>query len=540
MRNCWCSGASNPVPRGRSDDDASKTTVPGGSDSFLPTVGLTIAPAPILASAGDSAGTVVLPPRLGRKQPCPCGSGRKYKHCCWEHDESIRRQLRATVLPDWILHSEAKLHQFEKYACQVFALPQLLASLSDSRRSPDIPTFDVANSLLHAALLRVPSLNALEGDLKESDFQKLIGRKPTPGAKVFSADVVANVLDKLQVDGLRVAIEEVIGTAERNKAFREGSYGALRCVAIDGWEPFASYDRHCSHCLVRHVKVKRANGETEEVEQYYHRYVVAMLLGPVTDVILAIEPVLNEEARRDLVGEHAGHEGELTAARRLVEKLHQRYGSLIDVIVGDALYSNGPFMTLLQNCHYDGILVLKKEHNEPFQEALAVWQGQSCCEAFHDPDSHESVEFWDVDEIQTLETYQGKVRVLRAEVSKREQPPSTWCFALIGSRARGLSRRTALKIGRARWHIENTAFNQWIQYWNLGHVFRHTDNALLALLLLWILAFNLLQLFLYRRLKRDRRPQDPTDTIRHIVEVMLRELATLPAPIPWTALLNTS
>jgi hypothetical protein len=62
-----------------------------------------------------------------------------------------------------------------------------------------------------------------------------------------------------------------------------------------------------------------------------------------------------------------------------------------------------------------------------------------------------------------------------------------------------------------------------------------------AVLLLWILAFNLLQLFIYRRLGRSRRPKDPTDTIRNLVEVMLREVGTLPAPIPWTALLlNTS
>src|SRR6266581_2219491 len=76
-----------------------------------------------------------------------------------------------------------------------------LASLNDTRRAPEISTFDVVNSLLHAALLRIPSLNALEGDLKESDFQKLIGRTPTPDAKAFSADVVANVLDQLQLGG---------------------------------------------------------------------------------------------------------------------------------------------------------------------------------------------------------------------------------------------------------------------------------------------------------------------------------------------------
>jgi hypothetical protein len=126
-------------------------------------------------------------------------------------------------------------------------------------------------------VLRIPSLNALEGDLKASDFQKLIGFEPTPEVKPFSADVVANVLDKLHLPGLRGAVQQVIEKAERNKVFREGSYGGLRCVAIDGWEPFASYDRHCPHCLVRRVKKKTAAGAREELERYYHRYVVALL-----------------------------------------------------------------------------------------------------------------------------------------------------------------------------------------------------------------------------------------------------------------------
>jgi hypothetical protein len=131
-------------------------------------------------------------------------------------------------------------------------------------------------------------------------------------------------------------------------------------MAIDGWEPFASYDRHCPHCLVRKVKVK-CGVEIEEVQQYYHRYVVAMLLGPVLDVVLDIEPVLNEEARRDIDSEHVGHEGELTAARRLIDSLHDTYGTLIDAFVLDALYANGPVRTLLDQHGYGGFLVLKKD-----------------------------------------------------------------------------------------------------------------------------------------------------------------------------------
>jgi len=72
--------------------------------------------------------------------------------------------------------------------CNVFSLPDLLASFVDTRRVPKIPTFDVVNSLFHTAVLRIPSINALEGDLRDSHFQKLIGRQPTPEVKVCMAN----------------------------------------------------------------------------------------------------------------------------------------------------------------------------------------------------------------------------------------------------------------------------------------------------------------------------------------------------------------
>jgi hypothetical protein len=377
---------------------------------------------------------------MERNDQCYCGRGRKYKRCCYEQDESMRRQLRSPGLPAWILNSRGKLQQFEKYACNVFALPELLASLLDARRAPEISTFDVINSLLHTALLRIPSLNALEGDLKESDFQKLIGRTPTPEVKAFSADVGAKVLDKLHLGGVRRALAEIIAKAERNKGFREGSYGALRCVAMDGWEPFASYARHCAHCLVRHVQVQRAGGEVEEVKQYYHRYVVAMLLGPVLDVVLAVEPVRNEEAHGDPDGEPAGHEGELTTARRLLDCLHQTYAGFIDAIVVDALYANGPWMTQLDAYGYGGFIVLQKENNEPLKEALALWQSREGCEQYDDLDSQEHLEFWDVDDIDTLDTYQGKLRVIRAIAAS---PTKHRALGVLPSSANGHARRPA-------------------------------------------------------------------------------------------------
>lgn len=481
------------------------------------------------------------PARLGRNELCHCGSGRKYKRCCLERDESAARRARAEALPPWLINSRKKLYQFEKYACNVFGLPRILKSFSDSRRDPTYPTFDVANSLFHAALLRLPSINALEGDLKEADFQQLLGFKPQQDVKAFSADVIANVLDKLDLDGPRKGIEDVIWKAERNKAFREGSYATLRCVAIDGWEPFASYDRCCPQCLQRLVSVKNPKtGEVEKRVQYYHRFVVAMLIGPTIDVVLAIEPVRNEEARREIGFVEAGHEGELTAGLRLIDSLHETYGSFIDAIVCDALYANGPVFTKLDDCGYGGFIVLKKEDNEPLKEAQALWDQLGPCDEYDDHDRKEHIVLWDVDDIETLDTYKGKVRAIKAVVTKKDGTQKTWCLCIVGDRARKVGRRAALKIIRSRWHLENTGFNQWVKHWNLSHVYRHSANALMAVLLLWSLVFNLLQLFIYRRLKRARRPKDPTDTIRHIVEVMLRDLGSIPEPILWPALLDSS
>lgn len=32
--------------------------------------------------------------KIGRNEPCPCGSGRKYKRCCWEESQfpEVRRR----------------------------------------------------------------------------------------------------------------------------------------------------------------------------------------------------------------------------------------------------------------------------------------------------------------------------------------------------------------------------------------------------------------------------------------------------------------
>ena len=38
--------------------------------------------------------------KIGRNTPCPCGSGKKYKHCCYEKDLASRQAAAITASED--------------------------------------------------------------------------------------------------------------------------------------------------------------------------------------------------------------------------------------------------------------------------------------------------------------------------------------------------------------------------------------------------------------------------------------------------------
>jgi hypothetical protein len=271
----------------------------------------------------------------------------------------------------WPLSDNSRLYKFETYITSVFNIPFQFWKVSDTRHNPDIAPFYVLNALFYCALLRCPSLNALEGNLAESDFQQLIGFSSCPEKKIFSADVIADTLDGFNLDDIGKINRNVLKQAERNKVFREGWFGSLRFVALDGWEPFSSYHRHCAGCLTRTITKKGPDGKTTEETQYYHRFVVAMLIDETMDLVVDIEPVLPADKRLDATKSNS-HEGELTAAKRLIRRVKTTY-PWIDVMVGDAL------------------------------------------KTYFDEDKKETIELWDVRDINMLDSYKGDIRMVRGK-----------------------------------------------------------------------------------------------------------------------------
>lgn len=429
------------------------------------------------------------------------------------------------------------------YARKVFGITVALREIRDSRRNPEVTTELVSTIMLLVGLLRVRSFNALEPKLAEGTWQRLLGRSAVhEGRKLCSADTLAYALQRMEVATVRAMGVGIVRKAERNKVFREGWHGAQRYVALDGWEPYCSRERCCSACLTRRVTVGKGDNKTRVIE-YYHRYVVALLLNDKLEVVLDFEQVRSEDVRREEGDKDVrGHEGELTAAKRLVKRLRDTYGRWLDVLVGDALYSNGPFLTVAKEHGFGVIVVAKKSTDEPLKEALAIWKGQPPDKRVIDANKRERIELYDCRQLQTLSSYKGPIRVVKAVVEKtkttvNKEPKTTshtWCFLVTG-KANRLSAHKVVLVGRARWHIENTGFCQWTKYWPLEHVFTHGPNALPALLWFFFVAFNLMQLFAYRQLKSYGRDNggDVTRTFLRLVDQMRDELARLLKPIIW-------
>jgi hypothetical protein len=428
------------------------------------------------------------------------------------------------------------LRQIVAYGRKVYGLGERLGRVVDQRRKPVVSGESVAAAVFYTGLLRIRSFNALEPKLGEKPFLRLLGTGEADS--LCCVDTLSRALRVMELDTLRAVSVSMLAKAERNKVFREGWHGALRYFALDGWEPHRSRARHCAECLERKLRVKEVSGETTEVVEYYHRYVVAMMIGERFDLALDIEPVLPSDLRpvvikgkkKDRVVKPEQDEGELTAATRLLRRVIQTFPWL-DVVVADALYANGPFLTALTNHGLGAVIIARKETDEPLKEALHLWAGQAPCKIIEDEPAQEQVELWDCPDLETLRTYEGKIRVVQGRVTRLKEPrrpPSTWCMLVTGKATR-LAPEKVLKVARARWHIENTGFHQWTTRWRFGHVFVHHAQGMRALYWLFFAAFNLLTLFLYCQVRsygRDRSG-NVTRTISRLVDEMLDDLVLL-------------
>jgi tetratricopeptide (TPR) repeat protein len=83
-------------------------------------------------------------PKLGRNEPCPCGSGKKYKRCCLEKNQASERDALATA-------RQAR-HDDDRYD-ELAAASNAVVDLVDAGR------LDEAEEAAHDLLQRFPGVH---------------------------------------------------------------------------------------------------------------------------------------------------------------------------------------------------------------------------------------------------------------------------------------------------------------------------------------------------------------------------------------------
>lgn len=336
-------------------------------------------------------------------------------------------------------------------------------------------------SLLTMQLTRLGSLNALEQARAGGPWQGWLG-----GA-VPSADALGDAAAALELQDLRDELFRQYTVLKRNKAIRPLPRGVLVLI-LDAHESGASYRRCSKGSLTRTVKT--AKGDRL---QFYYRHVTAMLLHAGGEVLLDVEPLRPGE-------------DEIAAAMRLFERVVQRYPRAFDTVEGDALYLHPGFCRLARRHRKHFIAVLKNENRDLIVDVRGLLP---LAPPHRWTENHTDIEAWDLPDLTTWTQYDEPIRVVRTlethpvrrQLTKKletEQAEWMWGTDIPQWKA---PREVIVRLGHGRWSIENQGFNETVNAWHGDHIYKNDPNAIVALLLLLFLAYNLFHAFYTRDLK---------------------------------------
>src|ERR1700731_368660 len=277
------------------------------------------------------------------------------------------------------------MSRFCRYIDKCFHFHDLLPLFSDSRKKPHVPGTAVFASVFALFACNRTSLNSLEKDLIHfpSRLRGVVGPHPP------SIDTIGRVYSLGDSDSLRRILVPVHYRLKRNKCLADGD--DLKIASVDGHEFFKSRKRCCAQCQQRTLTV-----QGEEVVEYYHQGVVCHLIEHGLAVPLDVELLRPGE-------------GEEAAAKRLLSRVFANYGRFFDVVGGDALYFDAPFINFCLDHHKHVLVVVKGDERLLLQDAQGVF-AQQAPQIWQE--RRRTVQYWDVDGFTTCAGVKQPLRVV--------------------------------------------------------------------------------------------------------------------------------
>ena len=349
---------------------------------------------------------------------------------------------------------------------------------------------------------RFGSLNSLEKTRGKRDWKRILN-----GGDLPSADTLGRIAALVDPQALRGIIVDFYRDLRKKKALPKlgGDFVAL---VFDGHESMTSYLRHCPGGLEREVETKEGRRT-----QYYHRVVFCSLVAKDFHIFLDVEPIRPGE-------------GEVVVARRLLDRVHPLYSRAYDIVLGDALYLEGPFFQDVIDRGKDVLAVLKREDLNLFEDAESLFAEMEPVVFKRRGRLHRA---WDLSGFTSFPTVKCPLRVVkcvetysvkRQRTGQIEEKITRWIWATTVSLER-MGTKDVVEVGHSRWDIENQGFNEGVNHYEIDHVYRHEPTAMVVVLLLAMLAMNLFVTFYRRNLKPELRDRYSRLDVSRMVQATL-------------------
>ena len=403
----------------------------------------------------------------------------------------------------------------------------------DFRKRQNYETGIIFTILFWAAVLRVESFNKLEKMLEYGCFNPLFPRS----TKLPSIDAISEALTKWDIERLKESFKEIIIILHLNKAFDKQRLDGYRVVAIDGSNVIASRKKKCKDCATM------KNGTSY---YYGHKTVVAMNIGEEASYVLdefslkvkEEEIKINEKTLEENVVTKS--EGEHTGAMTLLKNMPK----WVDVVVADSLYFTSPFFKAVLKGGKQAVVRLEDETRQIYKEIKEhSLKNRSDGEfKYKDKDNDNKivyVNYWVKDtkiEDSNLKKKDPlrytEIRIYKfievVEIEVKGEIQHTFREIYVGTTDKEMDVKTVLKITHKRWIIENSCFHVLKGYCSMEHCFRHDSIAIEAILNIMFMAYNLIQSYLFNRLKNFKEEfKKGKETISWFVKELEYELVKL-------------
>jgi hypothetical protein len=389
-------------------------------------------------------------------------------------------------------------HRLEAYLDKVFDFSALAGALPEGRESPRHPWKKVFDAVFLGAAMQIPSLLQIEAECREGALAKRIGP--------ISDDTIGYALQRQSPEPVFALSCEIARRLKRNGVLRSDWSRGLVVAAVDGIEICSSFVRCCDACMEREIQHK-VNGEMRTDIQYYHRIVVVAVVSTPFPIPLGLRFQKNGE-------------GEVACALALLQDLDRQLGRrFLDVLVGDALYLQAPFVKEVESLGLIWAFTLKENQPELLREAERFTQASPT--GVHSEADRE-IRYWHLPEVDwpVADRLVRVVKTVRIENRRRvtvgeedghrikrktAAPQESTNFYATNFDLGSVSPLFIHQLSRSRWRIDTEVFQTITTDCHLKHPAVHQTTALVVLTMIRFLAYTLSLVFYHRQVRSHAR-----------------------------------